>query len=49
MMNLRLSVEKYRYATSIVMPCSRSSSRPSVKQGQINFARPVVPNFVESF
>ena len=31
MMNLRLSVLKYRYATSMVMPCSRSARRPSVR------------------
>ena len=30
MMNFRRDVEKYRYATSIVMPCSRSAFRPSV-------------------
>jgi hypothetical protein len=30
-MNFRLAVAKYRYATSIVMPCSRSALRPSVK------------------
>ena len=29
-MNLRRAVAKYRYATSIVMPCSRSAFRPSV-------------------
>tara|TARA_R100000365_G_scaffold795_1_gene2749 strand:- start:611 stop:901 length:291 start_codon:yes stop_codon:yes gene_type:complete len=28
-MNLRFSVEKNRYATSMVMPCSRSATRPS--------------------
>ena len=31
MMNLRFSVAKYRYATSMVIPCSRSAFRPSVK------------------
>jgi hypothetical protein len=30
-MNLRRAVAKYRYATSMVMPCSRSARRPSVK------------------
>jgi hypothetical protein len=30
-MNLRRGVAKYRYATSIVIPCSRSARRPSVK------------------
>ena len=29
-MNLRRAVAKYRYATSIVIPCSRSALRPSV-------------------
>ncbi len=27
--NSRVGVPKYRYATSIVMPCSRSARRPS--------------------
>ena len=31
-MNLRLAVAKYRYATSMVMPCSRSALSPSVKR-----------------
>ncbi len=30
-MNFRRAVVKYRYATSMVMPCSRSARRPSVK------------------
>ena len=30
MMNFRRGVEKYRYATSMVMPCSRSARSPSV-------------------
>ena len=34
MMNLRLGVAKYRYATSIVMPCSRSARRPSVSSAR---------------
>ncbi|MNC92853.1 hypothetical protein D3C83_93600 [compost metagenome] len=29
-MNFRRLVAKYRYATSMVMPCSRSARRPSV-------------------
>ena len=32
MMNLRRGVEKYLYATSIVMPCSRSALNPSVSR-----------------
>ena len=28
MMNFRFGVEKYRYATSIVIPCSRSARQP---------------------
>jgi hypothetical protein len=31
MMNRRFGVAKKRYATSIVMPCSRSARRPSVR------------------
>src|SRR3954452_4980287 len=31
-MNERRAVAKYRYATSIVMPCSRSARRPSVSR-----------------
>ena len=36
MMNRRRAVAKHRYATSIVIPCSRSAFRPSVKQGEVN-------------
>src|SRR5262245_44030820 len=32
MMNFRFGVAKYRYATSMVMPCSRSASSPSVSR-----------------
>ena len=32
MMNRRRAVAKQRYATSIVIPCSRSAFRPSVKK-----------------
>ena len=35
MMNLRRGVAKYRYATSIVMPCSRSARRPSVSSARL--------------
>jgi len=31
-MNLRFAVAKYRYATSMVMPCSRSARSPSVNR-----------------
>ena len=34
MMNRRLGVAKWRYATSIVMPCSRSARRPSVSSAR---------------
>ena len=34
MMNLRRGVAKYRYATSMVMPCSRSARRPSVSSAR---------------
>ena len=34
MMNFRLGVAKYRYATSIVMPCSRSARNPSVSSAK---------------
>src|SRR4051794_15972757 len=34
MMNFRFGVAKYRYATSIVMPCSRSARRPSVSRAR---------------
>jgi hypothetical protein len=30
--NLRRAVAKYRYATSMVMPCSRSARKPSVNR-----------------
>jgi hypothetical protein len=33
-MNERRGVAKYRYATSIVMPCSRSARRPSVSRAR---------------
>ena len=34
MMNRRFGVAKKRYATSIVMPCSRSARRPSVRSAR---------------
>ncbi len=40
MMNLRLGVAKYRYATSIVMPCSRSARRPSVRRARFVYSSP---------
>src|SRR5215213_4179719 len=40
MMNLRLGVAKYRYATSIVMPCSRSARRPSVSSARSTWSSP---------
>ena len=41
-MNLRVSVEKNRYATSIVMPCSRSAARPSRSSAKSS-SSPCVP------
>ena len=35
MMNFRRGVAKYRYATSIVMPCSRSARSPSVSSARL--------------
>jgi len=46
-MNLRFSVEKKRYATSIVMPCSRSAARPSTSSARSR-SPPWVPTFFES-
>ena len=46
-MNLRLSVEKKRYATSIVMPCSRSAASPSTSSARSR-SPPCVPTFFES-
>lgn len=40
MMNFRRGVEKYRYATSIVMPCSRSARRPSVSSARLVYSSP---------
>jgi len=40
MMNLRRVVEKYRYATSIVIPCSRSARSPSVSRARLVRASP---------
>ena len=48
MMNLRLSVLKYRYATSIVIPCSRSAFSPSVSSARSTSPDPVVPCFALS-
>ena len=41
MMNLRFGVAKYRYATSIVMPCSRSARRPSVSSARFVKSTPI--------
>ena len=46
-MNLRRSVEKNRYATSMVMPCSRSAARPSTSSAKSR-SPPWVPTFLES-
>src|SRR6266545_1432872 len=40
MMNLRFGVAKYRYATSIVMPCSRSARSPSVSSARLVYSSP---------
>src|SRR6185369_5823504 len=40
MMNFRRGVAKYRYATSIVMPCSRSARRPSVSSARFVYSSP---------
>ena len=40
MMNLRRGLEKYLYATSIVMPCSRSERRPSVSRARSVYSSP---------
>jgi hypothetical protein len=40
MMNFRLGVAKYRYATSIVMPCSRSARSPSVSSARLVYSSP---------
>src|SRR5215216_3803800 len=39
MMNERFGVAKKRYATSIVMPCSRSARRPSIRCARSTSAR----------
>ena len=46
--NFRLSVLKKRYATSMVMPCSRSAWRPSTSKAKSIFS-PWVPYCFESF
>ena len=46
-MNLRCSVEKNRYATSIVMPCSRSAASPSTRRAKSS-SPPWVPTVLES-
>jgi len=43
----RLAVAKKRYATSMVMPCSRSASRPSSSRAKSNSSS-VVPKRRES-
>ena len=40
MMNLRRGVAKYRYATSMVMPCSRSARSPSVSSARLVYSSP---------
>ena len=45
-MNLRFAVEKYRYATSIVMPCSRSACKTVDQQREIELA--VVAGFLRA-
>src|SRR5439155_22567576 len=40
MMNLRRGVAKYRYATSIVTPCSRSARNPSVSSARLVYSSP---------
>ena len=45
--NLRYSVEKYLYATSIVIPCSLSEANPSTKRAK-SILFPWVPIFRES-
>src|SRR3954471_21210941 len=45
MMNFRRGVAKYRYATSIVMPCSRSARSPSVSSARFMPSSP--RSFVE--
>ena len=40
MMNFRLGVAKYRYATSMVMPCSRSARSPSVSRARLVYSSP---------
>ena len=42
MMNLRLGVAKYLYATSIVIPCSRSARRPSVRSARFTSSLPLL-------
>jgi hypothetical protein len=42
MMYFRDGVVKYRYATSMVMPCSRSALSPSVKSEK-SISSPVAP------
>ena len=45
--NFRRSVEKNRYATSIVIPCSRSAASPSTRSAK-SMSPPWVPIFLES-
>src|SRR6266540_2790511 len=40
MMNFRFGVAKYRYATSMVMPCSRSARSPSVSSARSVYSSP---------
>ncbi len=46
-MYLRVSVEKKRYATSIVIPCSRSAASPSSRSAKSS-SSPCVPTRFES-
>ena len=47
-MKLRRGVAKYRYATSMVMPCWRSASSPSTSSAK-SMSSPTVPCRRESF
>ena len=40
MMNFRFGVAKYLYATSMVMPCSRSARKPSVRSARLTRSSP---------
>ena len=46
-MKRRFGVAKKRYATSMVMPCSRSACKPSTSSAKSRRS-PWVPNFLES-